>query len=208
MTNPNEAAARALRTRLADLGPRLGSAAVLIAVATVSWWVGSIAFFVAWLIAALVVHFEWERIVGGANLDARLAIGTLCLIAAAIAIRSQASGFAVLIIVAAAIVSGFQAGPGQRLWSGLGVAYAGALILAVLTLRSSFPFGRWAIGWLFAIVWGTDACAYFAGRLIGGPEIPAAHLALEDLVGHRRRYHRRRADRPWLSRRCRANQPA
>ncbi len=170
MTNPNEAAARALRTRLADLGPRLGSAAVLIAVATVSWWVGSISFFVVWLIAALVVHFEWERIVGGANLDARLAIGTLSLIAAAIAVRSQATGFAVLIIIAAAIVSGLQAGPGQRLWSGLGVAYAGALILAVLTLRSSFPFGRWAIGWLFAIVWGTDACAYFGGRLIGGPK--------------------------------------
>jgi phosphatidate cytidylyltransferase len=37
-------------------------------------------------------------------------------------------------------------------------------------LRSSFPFGRWAIGWLFAIVWGTDAAAYFAGRLIGGPK--------------------------------------
>ena len=83
MTNPDEAAARALRTRLADLGPRLGSAAVLIAVATLSWWVGSIAFFIVWLIAALVVHFEWQRIVGGANLDARLAIGTLSLIAAA-----------------------------------------------------------------------------------------------------------------------------
>ncbi len=171
MTHPDEApAARALRTRLADLGPRLGSAAVLIAIAVLSWWVGSITFFLVWLIAALVVHIEWQRIVGGAKLDARIAIGTLSLIAAAIAARSQAPALAVLIIFAAAIVSGVQAGREQRLWSGLGVAYAGALILAVLTLRSSFPFGRWAIGWLFAIVWGTDASAYFAGRLIGGPK--------------------------------------
>jgi phosphatidate cytidylyltransferase len=169
MTHPKEAA-RALRTRLADLGPRLGSATVLIAIAAVSWWVGSITFFVVWLIGALVVHFEWQRIVGGDNLDARLAVGTLALIAAAIAVRSQAPAFAALIVVAASLVAAFQAGPELRLWSGLGVAYGGALILAILTLRSSFPFGRWAIGWLFAIVWGTDACAYFAGRLIGGPK--------------------------------------
>ena len=70
--------------RLADLGPRLGSAAVLIAIAVLSWWVGSITFFLVWLIAALVVHIEWQRIVGGAKLDARIAIGTLALIAAAI----------------------------------------------------------------------------------------------------------------------------
>jgi phosphatidate cytidylyltransferase len=169
MTDP-EQATRALRTRLADLGPRLGSATVLIAIAAISWWVGSISFFVVWLIGALVVHFEWQRIVGGGNLDARLAVGTLALIAAAIAVRSQAPAFAALIIIAASLVAAFQAGPELRLWSGLGVAYAGALILAILTLRSSFPFGRWAIGWLFAIVWGTDACAYFAGRLIGGPK--------------------------------------
>ena len=74
MTNPNEAAAARAEGHGLPISARASaSAAVLIAIATVSWWVGSIAFFVAWLIAALVVHFEWQRIVGGAQLDARLA---------------------------------------------------------------------------------------------------------------------------------------
>jgi phosphatidate cytidylyltransferase len=34
----------------------------------------------------------------------------------------------------------------------------------------SFPFGFYAIGWLFAVVWGNDVVAYFAGRLLGGPK--------------------------------------
>ncbi len=32
-------------------------------------------------------------------------------------------------------------------------------------------FGACAIGWLFAVVWGTDVCAYFGGRLIGGAKL-------------------------------------
>src|SRR5579863_984119 len=156
--------------RLADLGPRLGSATVLIAVAVVSLWVGGLLFFFVWLAAALVVHFEWQRIVGGQKLPVRLAFGSAALIATAIGVRAQLPTLSVLILIAWSVITGYQAEPGRRLWAGLGVLYAGALIVAVLTLRSSFPFGRWAIGWLFALVWGTDASAYFAGRLIGGPK--------------------------------------
>jgi phosphatidate cytidylyltransferase len=159
-----------LNARLADLGPRLGSAAGLIAVAVISWWLGGIVFFFVWLVAALLVHSEWQRIVGGAQLTARLAFGSVALIATAIAVRSQIPALAVFILLVMAPIIGQLAGPGRRIWSGGGVIYAGALIIAVLTLRSSFPFGRWAVGLLFAIVWGTDAAAYFAGRLIGGPK--------------------------------------
>jgi phosphatidate cytidylyltransferase len=159
-----------LNARLADLGPRLGSAAGLIAIALISWWLGGIVFFLVWLSAALVVHFEWQRIVGGARLMARLVLGSLALIATAVAIRSQIPTLALFVLLVATVVVAQLAGPGRRVWSGGGLIYAGALILAVLTLRSSFPFGRWAVGLLFAIVWGTDAAAYFAGRLIGGPK--------------------------------------
>jgi phosphatidate cytidylyltransferase len=159
-----------LNARLADLGPRLGSAVGLIAIAAISWWLGGIVFFVVWLAAALAVYFEWERIVGGARLTARLALGALALIATAIAVRSQIPALAVFILLVMAAVVGQLGGSGRRIWSGGGLIYAGALIIAVLTLRGSFPFGRWAVGFLFAIVWGTDAAAYFAGRLIGGPK--------------------------------------
>src|SRR5208283_1683631 len=38
-------------------------------------------------------------------------------------------------------------------------------------LRVSPNFGIAAILWLFAVVWGADIAAYFAGRLIGGPRL-------------------------------------
>jgi phosphatidate cytidylyltransferase len=38
-------------------------------------------------------------------------------------------------------------------------------------LRVSPSFGLATILWLFAVVWGTDIAAYFAGRLIGGPRL-------------------------------------
>ena len=49
--------------------------------------------------------------------------------------------------------------------------YAGALVASVGLLRVSPSFGLGAIFWLFAVVWGTDIAAYFAGRLIGGPRL-------------------------------------
>lgn len=159
-----------LNARLADLGPRFGSAVGLITIAIISWWLGGIVFFLVWLTAALLVQFEWQRIVGGAQATTRLVLGSATLIVAAIAVRSQIPGLAILILLVMAAVVGQLAGPGRRLWSGGGLIYAGALVVCVLTLRSSFPFGRWAVGLLFAIVWGTDAAAYFAGRLIGGPK--------------------------------------
>jgi phosphatidate cytidylyltransferase len=51
------------------------------------------------------------------------------------------------------------------------VLYAGALVASVGLLRVSPSFGMASILWLFAVVWGADIAAYFAGRLIGGPRL-------------------------------------
>jgi phosphatidate cytidylyltransferase len=163
-------AAPSLAARLADLGPRLGSSAILIAVAIVSLRVGGLMFVLAWLAAALVVHYEWQRIIGGARQATRLAIGSAALIMAAILMRTGHTSLAALIVGLAALATARAANTDQRGWSGLGVLYSGSLIVSVVTLRKSFPFGELAIWWLFAVVWGTDVVAYFAGRLIGGPK--------------------------------------
>ncbi len=168
---PSEApASPTLATRLADLGPRVGSAAILIAVAVLTWQVGGAIFILAWLVAALVVHFEWQRIIGGKGQASRLAIGSAALIAAGILCRTTNTNFAAVVLVIAALAAAQMADDGRRGWAAVGVLYAGSLIVSVATLRSSFPFGHRAIGWLFAVVWGTDAVGYFAGRLIGGPK--------------------------------------
>lgn len=61
--------------------------------------------------------------------------------------------------------------PHYALWGLGGVAYVAALYYAVLTLRQDALFGLHSILFLFAVVWGADVGAYFAGRAIGGPKL-------------------------------------
>jgi phosphatidate cytidylyltransferase len=159
-----------LAARLADLGPRVGSSAILVAVAIVSLRMGGVVFVLAWLAAALVVHFEWQRIVGGPRQATRLAIGSAALVTAAILVSTVSANLAALTIGLGALAAAKAADHGRRGWAAVGVLYSGSLIVSVVTLRLSFPFGPRAIAWLFAVVWGTDVVAYFAGRLIGGPK--------------------------------------
>lgn len=159
-----------LAARLADLGPRVGSSAVLVAVALITLRMGGIAFVLLWLAAALVVNFEWQHIVGGARETVRLAIGSVGLVAAAVLCGTTSTTLAAAIVGLTALIAAQAANQGQRGWTAAGVLYAGSLVISVIVLRMSFPFGPRAIAWLFAVVWGTDVVAYFAGRLIGGPK--------------------------------------
>ncbi len=157
------------RSRLADLGPRVLSALILTAAAIVTLLTGGIAFLIAWLAASLAVHFEWQQLIGGPRPMARLAVGSLAILAAAFLAYVNGTDLAVLVLGLGAAACAYLSEKGKRGWSAAGVLYAGSLIVSVLVLRLSFPFGARAVGWLFAVVWGSDVVAYFAGRLIGGP---------------------------------------
>lgn len=56
-------------------------------------------------------------------------------------------------------------------WMAAGFIYASVLLLAPVALRSDPVLGVVAILFLFAVVWGTDIVAYFAGRTFGGPKL-------------------------------------
>ncbi len=161
----------------ADLRLRIVSAVVLGAVAIGSLLVGGIPFVLFWLLAAWAVNWEWQRIVGEhRRLLRRLAGGVALCVAAALTVN-LAADFAALAILAGGAVVFALAATGLRTWSGAGVLYAGALIVAILMIRPTTsalvegPFDVRTIVWLFAVVWGTDIGAYFAGRAIGGPKV-------------------------------------
>lgn len=61
--------------------------------------------------------------------------------------------------------------PQAALWGLGGVVYVAALYYSVLTLRQDALYGLESILFLFAVVWGADVGAYFAGRAIGGPKL-------------------------------------
>jgi len=154
-----------------DLGPRVASAVVLVAMATATAFYGGAVFAAFWLLVACAVVWEWQGLIGGERRLTRVALGCLALAAAVIPLHGQApaEGLIALAFLCAAV--GFLAGPDRRIWAASGLLYAAALVLSVDLLRRSDDKGAIAIAWLFAIVWGADVFAYFGGRLIGGPKL-------------------------------------
>lgn len=165
------APAAAPSRRWGDLGVRAMSAAVLIVLALVTTQRGGASFLLFWLLAALAVNWEWQRMSGGAWLSPRFALGGTTLVLMALTSSRPSAALTLLILVAGALGSATLAGVGKRVWAAGGLCYAGALLLAVLWLRESFPYGTRSIVWLFATVWATDCFAYFGGRLIGGRKL-------------------------------------
>ncbi|MBV9219802.1 MAG: CDP-archaeol synthase [Methylobacteriaceae bacterium] len=156
---------------LADVLPRLASSVVLIAVALAATFYGGYWFGLAALVAAAGILFEWQNLVGGPNVGLRIGSGSIGL---ALAVYFSLDGnphWALAALVAASLLLSLAAGPDRRLWAAAGPLYAGIMLVSIAVLRSSEPFGFEAIIWLFAVVWGNDTMAYFAGRLVGGPKL-------------------------------------
>lgn len=156
---------------LRDLGPRFLSAIVMVALALGSAWLGGHVFALFWMIAGFAVFWEWQRMVGGAQERYRLIVGGLALAVAAQLSLTLKADIAVLVILVGAVIVALLAGREKALWAGPGLVYAGAMVISVCVLRSSFFEGPTSILWAFAVVWGTDVMAYFGGRLIGGPKL-------------------------------------
>jgi phosphatidate cytidylyltransferase len=159
------------RHRLEDFWVRAASGLFLAGTAVGALALGGWFFAIFWLIAALGANWEWQRLIGAPLPLLRVLAGAGLLVAAVVLFRLGRVEIAFLLapLVVAFVV--WAAGPGFRLWAASGLFYAGGLLLSVLSLRQDPFFGACAIGWLFAVVWGTDVCAYFGGRLIGGPKL-------------------------------------
>ena len=155
-----------------DLRPRVAAAVAMGSVALAATWIGGFLFAAFWWLASIVVLWEWQRLVGGERLIvARVVAGAVALALAALsALHDSIAGVVAALVLGAAAV-GWIAGGRQRTWAAAGVLYAGALVAGVGLLRVSPSFGMASILWLFAVVWGADIAAYFAGRLIGGPRL-------------------------------------
>jgi phosphatidate cytidylyltransferase len=154
-----------------DLKPRVAAAVVMGSLALATAWIGGFVFAFFWWLASIVLLWEWQRLVGGARLSERVAAGALVVaLAALFALHNSLLGVSAALVLGA-LALGWLAGPREGAWAAAGALYAGALVASLVLLRLSPSFGRPAILWLFAVVWGTDIAAYFAGRLIGGPRL-------------------------------------
>jgi phosphatidate cytidylyltransferase len=145
----------------------LGLAAIAFAAA----WAGVLPFAGMVLAVALVVSWEWSRVVRGEGLDLSLIMHGLSVTAA---IALAAFGFVALgvaaLVIGTIIVLALEFGS-RPILSAAGVLYAGLPAVALLWLRSDEPFGFLAVLFIVLVVAATDTAAFAAGRLIGGPRL-------------------------------------
>lgn len=159
-------------TQLDDLGPRVASSIVLIALGLAVAVYGG-----PWIAGAtggavVVMSYEWARMSEPRALPAAFAfcvLGTLGAVMAA----SWSHYSAAFVWMA---VCGAGSALRRRSVSGVletagGVVYVGAPCVLFLLLRAHEPGGLKIILGLFSIVWAADAAAYFGGKLIGGPKL-------------------------------------
>ena len=154
-----------------DLMPRILSALVLVPVALgLTWW-GVIPFAGLVLAVALVMTWEWSRVVRGTGIDVVCVIqGITAALAAGLGATGYSAMGVVAVLVGAIIVIPLRLGHGARL-SALGIFYAALPVVALLWLREDETYGFLAVLYLFVVVWTTDIAAFAAGRTIGGPKL-------------------------------------
>ena len=157
----------------ADLPIRAAAGVAMMIIALAAAWVGGFWFLIFWFVAAALVLWEWQTLIGGGRLVGRLCVGALTLVAVSPLALNGRPRIAVAALVVGSVLTGLAAEPvlSRRLWAGAGVLYAGALLASPVLLRASPAYGLASILWLFAVVWGADIMAYFGGRLIGGPRL-------------------------------------
>lgn len=150
----------------ADLGPRLGSALVMILVGVVAVRLGG--FWFHGLVAIIGGGMIWELTRMMAPEQSRLAIplGVLCacVLYAAPLVPAEAL---LPVLLAPAIVGATQIKKDRLIYT----AYMAALMLACFGLLLLRDFnGIQVIVWLVCVVIATDVAGYFVGRVVGGPK--------------------------------------
>lgn len=154
-----------------DLWARVAPGVAMALAALAAAWAGGFVFVAFWWIASVVILWEWQRLLSAERLIERIAVGAVAAAAAAWFAAHEEVFWATAIVVLGAAAAAAVARPPARGWAGAGSLYAGALVASLALLRASPDYGLIAILWLFAVVWGVDIAAYFAGRVIGGPKL-------------------------------------
>lgn len=154
-----------------DLKPRLIAGAVMAAVSLALAYAGPRPFAMLVMGVALVMCWEWGRVVRGEDFGPALLVHAgAVLIAGVLAAAGLPALGGVAVAIGAILLLSMPFGE-RRLMSAAGVFYVGLPAVAMLWLRGDGALGFIAILFIFAVVWGSDIGAFAAGRSIGGPKL-------------------------------------
>lgn len=157
-----------------ELALRIASALVLATATLLLAASGAGPFALLVALVAMVLVWEWGRLVRRAEIDAATCVGTVGIwLAVGLAVTGHASvGLLALVVTALATVLLVP----QRVapLSAVGPLYVGLPAMVLVWFRTSLPGGFEAILFLLLVVWATDTGAYIAGRGLGGPKLWAS----------------------------------
>ncbi len=153
-----------------DLGPRLASAGVLLAVTILVVWLGDIWFALLLSLVFAGIFREWEVMISTSPLNSRgyVLVGLMALVPLGVATVGIWAG-GVLVLAGIGV-----AGTGGRelfIWRAGGLAFFSLVIVALVLIRGSALIGFAACFFLGASVWMTDTGALFTGRIFGGAKL-------------------------------------
>jgi phosphatidate cytidylyltransferase len=164
----DDGAQRSWTARLgSDFPLRLAAGLAMGAVALAFTLAGAMPFAVLVVLAALVVSWEWGRLVHGkeAGIVMAVQIGTAAL--AGILAAAGFVGLGLLALPIGAILATLLSLGRNSLFSAAGVFYAGLPTVALIWLRSDAWLGLLAVVFLIVIVVTADTAGFLAGRLLG-----------------------------------------
>jgi phosphatidate cytidylyltransferase len=125
-----------------------------------------------WLvtIAAVILYYEWQMIVGVWRNRFIMATGIAALgIAGPVLMISELRLAGAVIAAACAVL--FLLARAQSVWVVGGFLYATAAFLGAIIVRADAAYGFVALTFVLLVVWAADIGGYFAGRGIGGPKL-------------------------------------
>lgn len=163
-----------------QLGQRVVTGVVLVAVALAALWAGGYPFAVLAAAAVLVMFTEWAAMHRLPLLLRRLGLAVLAAVVWVTAVMGAPADALVLLGGGAGLIGLFASrmsridgvgGSGRPMM--LGLLYCGLPAVALIWLRAT-SWGFYATLFVMAVVWGADVAAYFTGRAIGGRKLAPA----------------------------------
>ena len=158
---------------MSELGLRISSAIVLVALALAATWYGGWFFSALWLAAGIAIIREALVMATVRRRGVLLFVAAAGLVAVSVATRLGMPASSVATAGAATLAAIALAGATtrDRLWALAGWGYAASVVLVPVIVRDRPELGSRAILWMFAVVWCTDIAAFFVGRRLGGPKL-------------------------------------
>ena len=154
-----------------DFLPRVVSGVLIAALAAICLFSGATPFAVLVVAVAMLLSWEWARLVHGNEAALVIVVHVAAAAGAAILAGAGYVGLGLLTLPIGAILATLLSLGRNSMLAGLGVLYAGLPAIALIWLRSDARLGILAVAFLILVVVASDTAGFLAGRLMGGPKL-------------------------------------